>query len=79
MDHTRRSLPLQDDTQTEEYIGKLLNFVGDSDLLQALIGGVHILDFFTRAPSLYTSLLPASWRAWFDLHDIQQILSLIHI
>lgn len=73
----KRSLPLQDDTLTEEYICELLNFVGDSDLLQALIGGVHILDFFTRAPSLYSSLLPVSWRAWFDSHDVQTIIDFL--
>lgn len=34
-------------------------------------------DFLTREPDLYTSLLPESWRTFFDRHDIQDILFLV--
>lgn len=47
----------------------LLSFVTTSDMLQTLCGGVHVLDFFTRNPDLYASVLPLSWREW--LHDVE--------
>lgn len=36
-----------------------------------------MLDFLTREPDLYTSLLPESWRTFFDRHDMQDILHLL--
>lgn len=61
----------------EVYIESLLRFATSSELFQRLCGGVHILDFFTRQPDLYTTILPQEWREWFHLHDLQDILHLL--
>ncbi|USP73000.1 hypothetical protein yc1106_00274 [Curvularia clavata] len=71
-------LPLSAEfTNTEEYIESLLNFSTSSWLLQTLCGGVHILDFYTRSPDLYSHILPQSWRDWFKTRDIMDILDLL--
>jgi hypothetical protein len=62
---------------TEEYVESLLNFTTSSSLLQTLCGGVHILDFYTRSPDLYSQILPQSWREWFKTRDIMDILDLL--
>ena len=61
----------------EAYVESLLSFVTSSTLFQNLCGGVHILDFLTREPDLYTTILPEDWRVWFLLHDIPAILDLL--
>ena len=61
----------------ETYVESLLSFVTSSTLFQNLCGGVHILDFLTREPDLYSTLLPEDWRVWFLLHDIPAILDLL--
>ena len=61
----------------EEYTEALLDFVTSSNLLQTLCGGVHILDFFTRTPDLYSVVLPEEWRTFFRAHDIMDILDLL--
>lgn len=63
--------------EPETYIKSLLRFATSSELFQRLCGGVHILDFFTLEPDLYTTILPQEWREWFHLHDIQDILDLL--
>jgi len=71
-------LPLPPDfTNTDEYIESLLNLSTSSWLLQTLCGGVHILDFYTRSPDLYSHILPQSWREWFKTRDIMDILDLL--
>ncbi|PYH87835.1 hypothetical protein BO71DRAFT_392723 [Aspergillus ellipticus CBS 707.79] len=71
-------LPLADEwTNPDAYVEALLSFANSSDLFRHLCGGVHILDFLTREPDLYTSLLPEHWRAFFDQHDVQDILDLL--
>ncbi|EME43620.1 hypothetical protein DOTSEDRAFT_54387 [Dothistroma septosporum NZE10] len=64
-------------SSTEEYVGSLLDFVGTNDVLRNLCGGVHILDFFTSAPSLYSRILPEDWRDFFTSHDVMDILDLL--
>lgn len=57
----------------EEYVDSLLKFATSSNQLQTLCGGIHILDFFTRSPDLYSSIIPQEWIEWIDhenLHDI---------
>jgi hypothetical protein len=72
-----RPLPLSAEfNDPEVYIESLLRFATSSELFQRLCGGVHILDFFTREPDLYTTILPQEWRDWFHLHDVQDILDL---
>lgn len=70
-------LPLSSNfNDPETYVDSLLRFATSSELFQRLCGGVHILDFFTREPDLYTTILPQEWRDWFHLHDLQDILDL---
>ncbi|KAJ5060882.1 methyltransferase domain-containing protein [Bipolaris maydis] len=64
-------------TNTDEYVESLLEFATSSWLLQTLCGGVHILDFYTRSPDLYSHILPQSWRDWFKTRDIMDILDLL--
>lgn len=61
---------------TEAYVGSLLDLVGGHDLLRVLCGGVHILDFFTSDPDLYSQVIPQEWRVFFAQHEIMDILDL---
>lgn len=63
-------------TTTEEYVDSLLDFVGSNELLRTLCGGVHILDFFTSEPSLYSKILPREWRDFFSQHHVMALLDL---
>ncbi|KAJ4373673.1 hypothetical protein N0V86_007816 [Didymella sp. IMI 355093] len=68
-------LPAEFDS-VDEYVESLLKFSTSSWLLQTLCGGVHVLDFYTRTPDLYSTILPQSWRDWFKDRDIMHILDL---
>ncbi|KAJ4333433.1 hypothetical protein N0V87_007629 [Didymella glomerata] len=71
-------LPLSAEfNNAEEYVESLLNFSTSSWLLQTLCGGVHVLDFYTRSPDLYSTILSLSWRDWFKSRDIMDILDLL--
>ncbi|KAH0259376.1 hypothetical protein KCU91_g15241, partial [Aureobasidium melanogenum] len=61
----------------EQYVDSLLDFIASSELLHALCGGVHVLDFFTRKPDLYTLVIEPEWRDFFRAHDIMDILDLL--
>ena len=61
----------------DEYVESLLAFVSTSELFRNLCGGVHILDFLTRKPDLYSWILPEPWRIWFELVDIADVLDLL--
>lgn len=72
--------PLPIDTSwqtTEDYVESLLTFVSTSTLFRNLCGGVHILDFLTRKPDLYTWILPEDWRTWFDEVEVEEVLDLL--
>ena len=76
--HKSRPLPIPPDFLDEgDYVNSLLDFATSHDLFQKLCGGVHILDFMTQAPDLYSTLIPLEWRNWFEMHDIQAILGLL--
>lgn len=64
-------------TNVDKYVESLLNFSTSSWLLQTLCGGVHVLDFYTRSPDLYSTILPQEWRNWFKHRDIMEILDLL--
>ncbi|KAL9010509.1 MAG: hypothetical protein Q9173_004570 [Seirophora scorigena] len=49
--------------------------IGSPD--KRLCGGVHILEFLTRHPDLYTSLLPDDWRHFFATHHFPNILDFL--
>ena len=61
----------------EAYVDSLLCFATSHELFQKLCGGVHILDFLTKEPDLYTALIPREWRTWFDENEIQDVLHLL--
>ncbi|KAF3009467.1 hypothetical protein E8E13_002451 [Curvularia kusanoi] len=61
----------------DDYVESLLNFSTSSWLLQTLCGGVHVLDFYTRTPDLYSTILSQVWRDWFKQRDIMDILDLL--
>jgi hypothetical protein len=74
----KKPLPYSGDFQNaEEYVDSLLKFVTSSQLFQTLCGGVHILDFFTKDPSLYDVVLPKEWRHWLLKCDSMRLLDLL--
>ncbi|KAF3045931.1 hypothetical protein E8E12_007818 [Didymella heteroderae] len=71
-------LPLPSEfNNADDYVESLLKFSTSSWLLQTLCGGVHVLDFYTRSPDLYSTILSQSWRNWFRDRDILDILDLL--
>lgn len=73
-----KSLPHSEDfTSSEDYVESLLGLVGNHHLLRTLCGGVHILDFFTSTPDLYSQVLPEDWRLFFREHSMMSILHLL--
>ncbi|KAF1951618.1 hypothetical protein CC80DRAFT_424251 [Byssothecium circinans] len=64
-------------SSVDDYIESLLTFSTSSWLLQTLCGGVHVLDFYTKSPDLYSTILPESWRKWFKGRDIMDCLDLL--
>lgn len=74
----RDPLPLAEEWKDPDtYIDALLSFATSSVQFMNLCGGVHILDFLTREPDLYTTLLPEDWRTFFEAHGIHDILHLL--
>ena len=61
----------------DAYVDSLLSFATSSDIFRNLCGGIHILDFLTREPDLYTTVLPQEWRGWFDRVPIDDVLELL--
>lgn len=73
-----RPLPLAEEwDDVDTYVNALLSFASENLLFMNLCGGVHILDFLTREPDIYTALLSESWRTFFDQHDIHDIIRLL--
>ncbi|OJD13415.1 hypothetical protein AJ78_06124 [Emergomyces pasteurianus Ep9510] len=64
-------------SDTDTYVSSLLTFATTSTIFRNLCGGVHILDFLTRVPDLYTTVIPQDWRQFFTHHDIGPILDLL--
>ncbi|KAI9733465.1 MAG: hypothetical protein M1818_007213 [Claussenomyces sp. TS43310] len=72
------ALPISDSfDDVEEYVESSLRFTTTSTLFQTLCGGVHILDFFTREPSLYDAVIPEEWRSWLLACDSMELLDLL--
>ncbi|KAK6339315.1 hypothetical protein TWF718_008736 [Orbilia javanica] len=63
-------------SSAEAYITSLLNFTS-TPLFDQLVGGVHILDFFTSSPPLYDSIIPLPWREYFETKSIEEILQVL--
>nr|POE72748.1 hypothetical protein CFP56_30687 [Quercus suber] len=62
---------------SHSYVDSLLHFVSHDSLLRTLCGGVHVLDFFTSDPDLYSRILPQEWRDFFAQHEIMDLLDLM--
>ncbi|KAF2483632.1 methyltransferase domain-containing protein [Neohortaea acidophila] len=72
-----KPLPYNDSfSSTEDYVESLLDLVENNELLRTLCGGVHVLDFFTSDPPLYSRILPQDWRDFFEQHEIVDLLDL---
>lgn len=63
-------------TSEGEYIDSLIDFVS-LPLFKTLVGGIHILDFFTGEIDQYDSVLDADWRTFFDTLSVDDILDMI--
>ncbi|KAE8449620.1 hypothetical protein EG329_007950 [Mollisiaceae sp. DMI_Dod_QoI] len=61
----------------DEYVESLLLYCGASTVFQTLCGGVHILDFFTREPSLYHTVIPEEWRSWLMARESMDLLDFL--
>lgn len=73
-----RPLPIAEAWDSSDaYVEELLSFSTTSVLFMNLCGGVHMVDFLTREPDVYTTLLPEDWRCFFEQHDIQDIIQLL--
>ncbi|KAI9925873.1 hypothetical protein ASPWEDRAFT_42540 [Aspergillus wentii DTO 134E9] len=73
-----RPLPISEAwASPDAYIEALLSFSTTSVLFMNLCGGVHMVDFLTREPDLYTTILPEDWRSFFEQHDTQDIIQLL--
>ena len=71
-------LPHADNFSTaDEYVDALLEFSAASTIFQTLCGGVHILDFFTKEPSLYHTVIPQEWRSWLISCESMDLLDLL--
>ncbi|KAL9581158.1 MAG: hypothetical protein Q9203_006008 [Teloschistes exilis] len=64
-------------SDVDEYVESTLDFISSSELFKKICGGVHILEFLTQDPDLYTALLPSDWRQFFESQDIATILDLL--
>ncbi len=64
-------------SSADEYVDSLLKFSAASTIFQTLCGGVHILDFFTKEPSLYHTVIPQEWRSWLMTCDSMDLLDLL--
>lgn len=73
-----RSLPFPlQFSDPDDFVESLLSFVTSSRIFQELCGGVHILEFLTQDPDLFTTLIPEDWRQFFDLVEIPEVLDLL--
>ncbi|RWA13456.1 hypothetical protein EKO27_g1653 [Xylaria grammica] len=48
-----------------------------SDTFQILCGGVHVLDFFTSEPGLFSSVVPNEWQPWLLQCDPMRLLDIL--
>ena len=64
-------------TDAESYVQSLLSFATSEELFQKLCGGVHILDFLTKEPDLYGSILPKEWQVWLETQDLYDVLDIL--
>ncbi|KAI3321918.1 methyltransferase domain-containing protein [Xylariaceae sp. AK1471] len=61
----------------EDYVENLLHFVTISDTFRILCGGVHVLDFFTSEPGLFSAVVPDEWQPWLLQCDSMRLLDIL--
>lgn len=61
----------------EDYVENLLDFVTSSDTFRILCGGVHVLDFFTSEPGLFSAVVPEEWQPWLLQCDPMKLLDIL--
>ncbi|KAI1284796.1 methyltransferase domain-containing protein [Xylaria sp. FL0933] len=61
----------------EEYVDNLLQFVTTSHTFQILCGGVHVLDFFTSEPGLFSHVIPDEWQQWLLQCDPMRLIDVL--
>ncbi|KAI0595347.1 methyltransferase domain-containing protein [Biscogniauxia sp. FL1348] len=64
-------------SNAEEYVESLLEFATSSDTFQILCGGVHILDFFTTEPGLFSAAVPQEWQPYLLQCDPMRLLDIL--
>ncbi|KAF2725175.1 hypothetical protein K431DRAFT_330294 [Polychaeton citri CBS 116435] len=73
-----RPLPIETSfSSTDEYINSLINLLTVDKLLKTLCGGIHILDFLTATPDLYSQILSQEWRDFIQHYEALDILDLL--
>ncbi|KAI1178445.1 methyltransferase domain-containing protein [Nemania sp. FL0916] len=73
-----KPLPYPDCWATpEDYVDNLLQFVTTSETFQILCSGVHVLDFFTTEPGLFSSVVPDDWQPWLLQCDPMRLLDVL--
>ncbi|KAI1131186.1 methyltransferase domain-containing protein [Nemania abortiva] len=73
-----KPLPYPDCWATaEDYVDNLLQFVTTSDTFRILCGGVHVLDFFTSEPGLFSTVVPDEWQPWLLQCDPMRLLDIL--
>ncbi|KAI0157699.1 methyltransferase domain-containing protein [Xylariaceae sp. FL1272] len=73
-----KPLPYPDEwASTEEYVDNLLKFVTTSDTFRILCGGVHLLDFYTTEPGLFTAAVPEDWQPWLKQCDPLRLIDIL--
>ncbi|KAI2643141.1 methyltransferase domain-containing protein [Xylaria nigripes] len=73
-----KPLPYPDCWATpEDYVDNLLQFVTFTDTFRILCGGVHLLDFFTSDPGLFSSVVPDEWQPWLLQCDPMKLLDIL--
>ncbi|KAI0388820.1 methyltransferase domain-containing protein [Xylariaceae sp. FL0594] len=61
----------------DDYVENLLQFVTTSDTFRILCGGVHVLDFFTSEPGLFSAVVPEEWQPWLLQCDPMWLLDIL--
>ncbi|KAI1818164.1 methyltransferase domain-containing protein [Poronia punctata] len=61
----------------DDYVENLLKFATTSDTFRILCGGVHVLDFFTTEPGLFSAVVPEEWQPWLLQCDPMRLLDVL--
>ena len=61
----------------DDFLASILHFANDCQIFQTICGGVHILDFLTKDPDLYHTVLPPDWCQWFDDLSVTDVIDFL--